>query len=230
MREWSPSPSPNRPDDDSDALPRPRPRGRQATERINALAAVDSDGRSFVRTKLRGGKLDDALHELDDFAETADVILGHNLIHFDLPHLRAAAPGLRLLGRPALDTLMLSPLAFPRNTRASNARRSGGLRPQWHSNRRSWIACGNWRRISKGRRSLRCCICGLSPRRSRTMATKARCRSLSHVTHVTLPLVVVVVQAFGLVYASGVAGRSGLRTGANEAHRLGAPAAYWSGR
>ena len=85
------------------------------TERINALAAVDSDGRSFVRSKLRGAKLSDALHELDDFAERSDVILGHNLIHFDLPHLRAAAPDLRLLGRPALDTLMLSPLAFPKN-------------------------------------------------------------------------------------------------------------------
>ncbi|MYD96769.1 MAG: DEAD/DEAH box helicase, partial [Gammaproteobacteria bacterium] len=85
------------------------------TERINALAAVDSDGRSFVRTKLRGAKLSDALHELDDFAAPAEVILGHNLIHFDLAHLRAAAPDLRLLRRPALDTLMLSPLAFPKN-------------------------------------------------------------------------------------------------------------------
>ncbi|MCY4057485.1 MAG: RecQ family ATP-dependent DNA helicase, partial [Gammaproteobacteria bacterium] len=85
------------------------------TERINALAAVDSDGRSFVRTKLRGAKVGDALHELDDFAEPAEVILGHNLIYFDLPHLRAAAPDLRLLDRPALDTLMLSPLAFPKN-------------------------------------------------------------------------------------------------------------------
>ncbi len=85
------------------------------TERINALAAVYSDGRSFVRTNLRGAKLGDALSELDDFAEQTAVVLGHNLIHFDLPHLRAAAPDLQLLRRPALDTLMLSPLAFPRN-------------------------------------------------------------------------------------------------------------------
>ena len=84
-------------------------------ERINALAAVDSNGRSLVRTKLKQRELDGALHELDDFAEPADAILGHNLIHFDLPHLRAAAPDLRLLRRPALDTLMLSPLAFPKN-------------------------------------------------------------------------------------------------------------------
>ncbi|MYK87678.1 MAG: RecQ family ATP-dependent DNA helicase, partial [Acidobacteria bacterium] len=85
------------------------------SERIDALAAVDSNGRSLVRTRLDPRGLDRALRELDDFAGPADVILGHNLIHFDLPHLRAAAPDLRLLGRPALDTLMLSPLAFPRN-------------------------------------------------------------------------------------------------------------------
>ena len=45
----------------------------------------------------------------------ADFVLGHNLIDFDLPHLRAADPGLRLLDLPAVDTLRLNPLAFPRN-------------------------------------------------------------------------------------------------------------------
>ena len=39
----------------------------------------------------------------------------HNLIDFDLPHLQAANPGLRLLRLPAVDTLRLNPLAFPRN-------------------------------------------------------------------------------------------------------------------
>ena len=85
------------------------------TERIHALAAVYADGESFVRTALRGPKLGRALAELDDFAKSADVLLGHNLINFDLQHLRAAAPDLRLLHRPALDTLWLSPLAFPKN-------------------------------------------------------------------------------------------------------------------
>ena len=56
-----------------------------------------------------------ALGQLDEFAEGADSILGHNLIDFDLPHLRAANPNLRLLGLPAIDTLRLNPLAFPRN-------------------------------------------------------------------------------------------------------------------
>ena len=85
------------------------------TEEIRALAGVYADGETFIRKSLRPGALAGTLAELDDFAERADVVLGHNLINFDLQHLRAAAPGLRLLSLPALDTLMLSPLAFPKN-------------------------------------------------------------------------------------------------------------------
>ena len=53
--------------------------------------------------------------KLDELADGASFVLGHNLIAFDLPHLAAAKPDLRLLKLPAMDTLMLSPLAFPRN-------------------------------------------------------------------------------------------------------------------
>lgn len=42
-------------------------------------------------------------------------MVGHNLIDFDLPRLAVAAPGLSLLSLAAIDTLWLSPLAFPRN-------------------------------------------------------------------------------------------------------------------
>ena len=42
-------------------------------------------------------------------------MLGHNLIAFDLPHLAVANPALRLLRLPAVDTLWLNPLAFPRH-------------------------------------------------------------------------------------------------------------------
>ena len=62
-----------------------------------------------------GGGLVAALVKLDRFAEGASFILGHNLIEFDLPHLAAANPNLRLLKLPPVDTLRLSPLAFPRN-------------------------------------------------------------------------------------------------------------------
>ena len=56
-----------------------------------------------------------ALARLDAYAEGASHVLGHNLIAFDLPHLQAANPNLRLLRLPPIDTLRLNPLAFPRN-------------------------------------------------------------------------------------------------------------------
>ena len=81
--------------------------------RIHAFAAVQPDSkRRFV---FSGGELAKALAKLDALAKGADFLLGHNLIEFDLPHLAAAAPDLRLLGLPAVDTLWLNPLAFPRN-------------------------------------------------------------------------------------------------------------------
>ncbi len=42
-------------------------------------------------------------------------MLGHNVIDFDLSVLRTKTPRLRLLDLPVLDTLRLSPLAFPRH-------------------------------------------------------------------------------------------------------------------
>lgn len=56
-----------------------------------------------------------ALHGLDRLAEGVRWIAGHNILAHDLPVLRDRAPALRLLGLPALDTLILSPLAFPAN-------------------------------------------------------------------------------------------------------------------
>ena len=69
-------------------------------------------GRSVV---FRDGNLRAELPKLDDLADGASFLLGHNLINFDLPHLAAAKPDLRLLKLPSVDTLWLSPLAFPRN-------------------------------------------------------------------------------------------------------------------
>jgi len=61
------------------------------------------------------GALSAALDQLDQLADSAAFLLGHNLIAFDLPHLRAMQPNLRLLGKPVIDTLRLNPLAFPKN-------------------------------------------------------------------------------------------------------------------
>jgi ATP-dependent DNA helicase RecQ len=81
--------------------------------RIHQFAAVRGDtGATVVYTK---GDLQAALASLDALAASASFLLGHNLVEFDLPHLAAAKPDLRLLTLPAIDTLRLNPLAFPRN-------------------------------------------------------------------------------------------------------------------
>ena len=83
--------------------------------RIHALAGVRADTGQSLTLSAAGGRLASALAKLDDLAEGADFVLGHNLIDFDLPQLQAVNPGLRLLRLPAVDTLRLNPLAFPRN-------------------------------------------------------------------------------------------------------------------
>ena len=72
-------------------------------------------GQRFERQKIRSGKLHSALTELDKFCLNAEFILGHNLLGHDLPVLESIAPELRLLNKPVIDTLYLSPLAFPKN-------------------------------------------------------------------------------------------------------------------
>jgi ATP-dependent DNA helicase RecQ len=79
-------------------------------ERIGALRADTLASLSFS-----GRDLAEGLARLDQLAHGASFLLGHNLIAFDLPHLAAADPSLRLLQLPAVDTLRLNPLAFPRN-------------------------------------------------------------------------------------------------------------------
>ncbi|MCL2636330.1 MAG: DEAD/DEAH box helicase, partial [Betaproteobacteria bacterium] len=80
---------------------------------IHQLAALRGD--SDERLTFPPGDLASALAALDDLADSAAFLLGHNLIAFDLPHLRAVQPNLRLLAKPVIDTLRLNPLAFPKN-------------------------------------------------------------------------------------------------------------------
>ena len=83
--------------------------GNQSIHHIGALFG----GNKFERS----GRFDitKALSELDAFAAGADFVLGHNLLGHDLPILEPLAPGLSLLRKPVVDTLYLSPLAFPAN-------------------------------------------------------------------------------------------------------------------
>ncbi len=56
-----------------------------------------------------------ALDRLDQFCQDSKYILGHNLIGHDIPVLKSVKPDLDFLAKPVIDTLFLSPLAFPRN-------------------------------------------------------------------------------------------------------------------
>lgn len=84
-----------------------------ADARIHQFAAVRGD--TELAYTFHEGELAKALLELDTFSEGAKFLLGHNLVAFDLPHLAAAKPDMQLLKLPAVDTLRLNPLAFPRN-------------------------------------------------------------------------------------------------------------------
>jgi len=60
-------------------------------------------------------KPEEARERLDWLAAGAAFVLGHNISGHDLPTLAFLYPGLGLLDLPMLDTLWLSPLAFPQN-------------------------------------------------------------------------------------------------------------------
>ena len=83
--------------------------------RIHALAGVRADTGECLTLSVTRRNLANALTRLHELADSAGFLLGHNLIDFDLHHLRATNPNLRLLTLPAVDTLRLNPLAFPRN-------------------------------------------------------------------------------------------------------------------
>jgi len=72
-------------------------------------------GETFRREAIGARAVAEVLRELRSISSSAQFIAGHNIISHDLPTLDAAfaIPELRLL--PAIDTLCLSPLAFPRN-------------------------------------------------------------------------------------------------------------------
>ncbi len=102
---------------------------RLAAHRVPDLLSLDLEGRQCIgaigavhtgrSTTLawKGGRhgLAWALAALDDFAEGAQFLVGHNIIEHDLELLSRHAPNLKLLNLPAIDTLYLSPLAAPEN-------------------------------------------------------------------------------------------------------------------
>ncbi|MGD9188912.1 MAG: RecQ family ATP-dependent DNA helicase, partial [Desulfobacteraceae bacterium] len=82
------------------------------TGKIRHIGAI-FNGSVYEKAKNAGSVK--VLKELDRFARSAAYILGHNLLGHDFPLLKIAAPWLELLEKPVVDTLYLSPLAFPQN-------------------------------------------------------------------------------------------------------------------
>ena len=81
-------------------------------DRITRIGAVWGEA---VFARSGSFPLGKALAELDAFAGQAAWVLGHNLLDHDFPVLQRWHPQMRLLRKPVVDTLYLSPLAFPEN-------------------------------------------------------------------------------------------------------------------
>ena len=87
----------------------------EGSQHIGAIGAVRPDSSIAFTWRRDGGGLRAALTALDEFADGASYLVGHNIIEHDLELLARDAPDLKLLALPAIDTLYLSPLAFPEN-------------------------------------------------------------------------------------------------------------------
>lgn len=83
------------------------------TAAIFAMAAVRAKGGAAIRAQGRG--LPAALERLEAELRPGDLLLGHNILRHDLPHLAAAGTRLAQACEGPVDTLWLNPLAFPRN-------------------------------------------------------------------------------------------------------------------
>ena len=87
----------------------------EGSRRIGAIGAVHAGKSTVFAWQGDAEGLRAALAALDEFAEGTEYLVGHNIIEHDLELLSQHAPDLKLLGLPAIDTLYLSPLAFPEN-------------------------------------------------------------------------------------------------------------------
>ena len=73
-------------------------------KKIHDIGAIRSDGATFHASSLR---------DFTAFISDADFICGHNIIHHDLHYINSAVD--HAISIPAIDTLYLSPLLFPKN-------------------------------------------------------------------------------------------------------------------
>ena len=83
-------------------------------DRIFMVGALRPDTCEELERKV-DKDLPSVLDALDSLGQGASFVLGHNVIDHDLPILKQQAPQLSLHQLPVIDTLRLSPLAFPQN-------------------------------------------------------------------------------------------------------------------
>ena len=83
-------------------------------DRIFMVGALRPDTEEQLERKV-DKDLPVVLEALDRLGAGASFVLGHNVIGHDLAILQQQAAHLALLKLPVIDTLLLSPLAFPQN-------------------------------------------------------------------------------------------------------------------
>lgn len=84
-------------------------------DRIFKIGAVRSDRDSVISISTARRDPRDVARQVDNAAEGATLLVGHNMRRHDLPLLRRQYPTLGCLDLPVLDTLELSAIAFPSN-------------------------------------------------------------------------------------------------------------------
>jgi len=86
---------------------------------VNEKNVIYSLGAAFGNDSFQSetGKRVDikTLKQLDKFGQDAEFILGHNIIIHDLPYLQKVNQSIKVFSKAAIDTLFLSPLAYPAN-------------------------------------------------------------------------------------------------------------------
>jgi len=80
--------------------------------KVLKVGAVCGDKERFLKGRFSQS---DVTRVLDELGRDADYVLGHNILDHDLPILRKQFPSLHLHTLPVIDTLFLSPIAFPEN-------------------------------------------------------------------------------------------------------------------
>ena len=87
----------------------------EGSERIGAIGAIRTDRSTTFSWRGDSSGLRAALAALDQFADGASYLVGHNISAHDLELLAKHASDLSLVNLPAIDTLYLSTLAFSEN-------------------------------------------------------------------------------------------------------------------